>query len=125
MAERAGRTAAWRRFPVASVAGGAGALLLVGWAALQVRLVWRSNPVLWGGEGDNALGVFSGLFAGDWSFSLENSRPPELLSAALVAGLSLSLGVLALRAARLRLKPLPELAMGYLVGMGLDRKSVV
>lgn len=102
--------ARWIRF----VLGG----VVVLWAALQFVLFLRMNPALWSGPPGRRLGVFSGLFSADWSFSLEHTPPLMFLAACVMAWLTAYLGVLIVRAFDVALRGPGLWALGFAVGMG-------
>ncbi len=95
-------------------------LMALLWAAIQVIWFWRTNISLFHQGERRPLGVFSGLFTTDWSFSLANTPPAELLVAVLTAGLTTVLGILALRAFEIRLRSRLAIALGFTVGLGLS-----
>ncbi|MBI5154312.1 glycosyltransferase family 39 protein [Candidatus Poribacteria bacterium] len=96
-------------------------LLALAWAALQVCYFLRANTALFRDPyHERPLGVFSGLFALDWSFSLENSPPLTFAGAVLMAALTSLLGALLLRAADVFVRPRTAMALGFTIGAGVS-----
>ena len=114
-----------RRRGEASTQVWSGAIRLAGlgalaWAFLEVVYFLRTNTALFLGEPDRPAGVFSGLLQSDWSFSLRYTPPLTFLAAVLVLGMTTALGILALRAMDVLLRPRMQIAMGLTVGLGIS-----
>lgn len=94
------------------------AILVLLWAALTTVYFLRSNGALLPGPG-RPLGIFQGLI-GNYTFSLRNSPPLEVLQALVALGLTQLCGLLWMRAFGLREKGLCFYAMAFVVGFGIS-----
>ena len=91
-------------------------LALLFWCFLQVAYGYRSNVPLYSGGENSPLGVFSGLFKTDWSFSPQNTPPIPVLGSGLLLFMNLLLGSLLLQALDVRVSRVAHYALAGVVG---------
>ncbi|MEQ8822450.1 MAG: hypothetical protein RLY93_19620 [Sumerlaeia bacterium] len=96
------------------------AVLVFLWIVIQTLWFLRSNLGLWTGHGPGGwLGVFTSIFRGPWSFSLENSPPLTFLAGLLCLFFTTAIGVFFLSAIDSFVRPRVKVTLGFAAGFGV------